>query len=78
MGVNGHTLAPERLHRRGRRIRDRNEYLFRIDAHCPSILSTVMDRKHIWSGKIGAGQIIGDVPVFETFYGGGLGVDSRL
>lgn len=33
----------------------------------------VLDRKHIISARLAAGQIFGDAPVFETFYGGGIG-----
>jgi len=32
-----------------------------------------LDRKHILSGRLAAGQIVGDAPVFERFYGGGIG-----
>lgn len=32
-----------------------------------------LDRKHILSGHVGAGQIFGDSPVFENYYAGGLG-----
>lgn len=32
-----------------------------------------LERKHIWMGKLAAGQIIGDGPVFEKYYGGGTG-----
>jgi len=31
------------------------------------------DRKHILSGRLAGGQICGDAPVFERFYGGGIG-----
>ena len=32
-----------------------------------------LDRKHILAGRVAGGGIIGDAPVFERFYGGGLG-----
>ncbi len=32
-----------------------------------------LDRKHILAGRTSFGQIVGDAPVFEKFYGGGLG-----
>ncbi|HUT59680.1 MAG TPA: outer membrane protein assembly factor BamA [Phycisphaerae bacterium] len=32
-----------------------------------------LDRKHILAGRATIGQIIGDAPIFERFYGGGLG-----
>jgi len=32
-----------------------------------------MDRKHILAGRLAGGGIVGDAPVFERFYGGGLG-----
>jgi outer membrane protein insertion porin family len=32
-----------------------------------------LDRKHILSGRAAVGQILGDAPVFERFYGGGTG-----
>lgn len=32
-----------------------------------------LDRKHILSGRVSYGQIVGDAPVFERFYGGGIG-----
>jgi len=32
-----------------------------------------LDRKHIVSARVAAGGIFGDAPVFETFYGGGIG-----
>jgi outer membrane protein assembly complex protein YaeT len=31
------------------------------------------DRKHIWSGRLFVGKILGNSPVFENYYGGGLG-----
>jgi len=31
------------------------------------------DRKHIVAGRLKAGHLFGDAPVFERFYGGGLG-----
>ena len=32
-----------------------------------------LDRKHILAGRASAGYIVGDSPMFERFYGGGLG-----
>ena len=32
-----------------------------------------LDRKHILAGRMAFGQIVGNAPVFEKFYGGGLG-----
>jgi len=32
-----------------------------------------LERKHILAGRLAAGAILGDSPVFERFYGGGLG-----
>ena len=32
-----------------------------------------LDRKHIIAGRFGAGYIFGDAPVFERYYGGGIG-----
>lgn len=32
-----------------------------------------LDRKHILAGRFAIGQIFGDAPVFERFYGGGIG-----
>ena len=32
-----------------------------------------LDRKHILSGRVAAGQIFADAPIFEKFYGGGIG-----
>ncbi len=32
-----------------------------------------LDRKHIVSGRMSVGQILGSAPVFERFYGGGYG-----
>ncbi len=32
-----------------------------------------LDRKHILSGRAAAGQIFADAPIFEKFYGGGIG-----
>jgi len=32
-----------------------------------------MDRKHILAGRVAVGNIFGDAPVFERFYGGGIG-----
>ncbi len=32
-----------------------------------------LDRKHILAGRASVGRIFGDAPVFESFYGGGIG-----
>jgi len=32
-----------------------------------------LDRKHIVAGRVGAGHIFGTAPVFERYYGGGIG-----
>ena len=32
-----------------------------------------LDRKHILAGRVTVGDIIGEAPVFERFYGGGIG-----
>ena len=32
-----------------------------------------MDRKHIVAGRVAVGHIFGDAPVFERYYGGGIG-----
>ncbi len=32
-----------------------------------------MDRSHVLAMKVSSGQILGDAPVFERFYGGGIG-----
>lgn len=32
-----------------------------------------LDRPHVLAGRLGLGQVIGDAPVFERYYGGGLG-----
>ncbi len=38
-----------------------------------TLYADAMDRKHILAGRFSAGNIFGDAPVFERFYGGGLG-----
>ena len=38
-----------------------------------TVYTDALDRKHVLSGKVQAGQIFGDAPVFEKFYGGGMG-----
>lgn len=38
-----------------------------------TLLTDTMDRKHVLSVGATAGQILGDAPVFEKFYGGGIG-----
>jgi outer membrane protein insertion porin family len=32
-----------------------------------------LDRKHILAARVSGGTILGDAPVFETYYGGGIG-----
>ena len=32
-----------------------------------------LDRKHVLAGRVSLGRIFGDAPVFESFYGGGIG-----
>lgn len=32
-----------------------------------------LDRKHVLAGRVAYGQIVGDAPVFERFFGGGIG-----
>jgi len=32
-----------------------------------------LDRKHVWSNRFTAGNIFGSAPIFERFYGGGIG-----
>ncbi len=53
------------------------EYNFgRLDASYHvyhTIFTDTQDRKHVIGGKVVAGQIFGDAPVFETFYAGGSG-----
>jgi len=38
-----------------------------------TVYTDALDRKHILSFRVMGGQIVGDAPVFEKFYGGGLG-----
>lgn len=38
-----------------------------------TIYQDALDRKHILSGRVAGGRIFGDAPVFERFYGGGVG-----
>lgn len=38
-----------------------------------TVYTDAMDRKHIIAARVSAGDIIGDSPVFENFYGGGIG-----
>ncbi len=38
-----------------------------------TIYMDVRERKTTWAGKISGGAIIGDAPVFERFYAGGIG-----
>ncbi len=38
-----------------------------------TVYMDAMDRKHIVAGRVAAGNIFGDAPVFERFYGGGIG-----
>jgi outer membrane protein insertion porin family len=38
-----------------------------------TLYTDALDRKHILATRLAAGEIIGDAPVFEEFYGGGTG-----
>jgi outer membrane protein insertion porin family len=38
-----------------------------------TMYTDALDRKHILAGRVSYGQIVGDAPVFEKFYGGGIG-----
>ena len=38
-----------------------------------TLRTDVFDRKTVWGNRAEAGYIFGDVPVFERFYGGGIG-----
>jgi outer membrane protein assembly complex protein YaeT len=38
-----------------------------------TVWTDALDRKHILASRLAAGQIFGDAPVFERFYGGGIG-----
>ena len=38
-----------------------------------TLRTDIYDRKTVWASNLGAGYIIGDAPVFERFYGGGIG-----
>ncbi len=38
-----------------------------------TLYNDALDRKHILSFRTSAGEIVGDAPVFEKFYGGGTG-----
>jgi len=38
-----------------------------------TVYMDALDRKHIISGRLAAGDILGSAPVFEKFYGGGIG-----
>ena len=38
-----------------------------------TIYMDLAERKTVWGGQLRAGHIIGDSPVFERYYGGGLG-----
>jgi len=38
-----------------------------------TLRTDVYDRKTVWSSNVTAGYIAGDAPVFERFYGGGIG-----
>ena len=38
-----------------------------------TVYMDAMDRKHILAARVAGGGIFGDAPVFERFYGGGLG-----
>ncbi len=38
-----------------------------------TLYTDAIDRKHILGGRVGVSQIVGDAPVFERYYGGGIG-----
>ncbi len=38
-----------------------------------TLYTDALDRKHILAGRVAAGQIFGTAPVYEKYYGGGLG-----
>jgi len=38
-----------------------------------TVYQDALDRKHILAGRMSFGQLVGDAPIFEKFYGGGLG-----
>lgn len=38
-----------------------------------TLRTDVFDRKTVWANRVSSGYIFGDVPVFERFYGGGIG-----
>ncbi len=38
-----------------------------------TLRTDVFDRKTVWGNRVDAGYIFGDAPVFERFYGGGIG-----
>jgi len=41
--------------------------------HYRTVWTDALDRKHILASRLAAGQILGDAPVFDKFYGGGIG-----
>jgi outer membrane protein insertion porin family len=53
------------------------EYMFgraEADYHIyRTVYKDALDRKHVLAGKLAAGRIFGDSPVFENYYGGGSG-----
>jgi outer membrane protein insertion porin family len=38
-----------------------------------TLRTDIFDRKTVWANRVNSGYIFGDVPVFERFYGGGIG-----
>ena len=38
-----------------------------------TVYQDALDRKHILAGRMSFGQLVGDAPIFEKFYAGGLG-----
>ncbi|MCE5326067.1 MAG: outer membrane protein assembly factor BamA [Planctomycetaceae bacterium] len=38
-----------------------------------TLATDALDRKHILASRVAAGQIVGDAPFFERYYGGGIG-----
>jgi outer membrane protein insertion porin family len=53
---------------------DYNFTVFRAAySHYFTLLTDAQDRKHVFAARSNVGAIAGDAPVFERFYGGGMG-----
>ena len=53
---------------------DFNFTVLRSDySHYRTVLVDALDRKHILATRVAMGYIAGDAPIFERFYGGGIG-----